>query len=82
MMLWWNKQIIIRVMKNVMEYLNPFVPNAPFMYPLKTSENRKGYWCLQGVQKGCIGNKWVECESMLRSILAYIFSALKICKIE
>ena len=22
-------------------YINPFVPNAPFLYPLKTSENRK-----------------------------------------
>ena len=22
--------------------VNPFVPNAPFLYPLKTSENRKG----------------------------------------
>ena len=21
--------------------VNPFVPNAPFLYPLKTSENRK-----------------------------------------
>ena len=21
--------------------INPFVPNAPFLYPLKTSENRK-----------------------------------------
>ena len=31
--------------------INPFVPNAPFLYPLKTSENRK-------VEKGCIGNKW------------------------
>ena len=30
--------------------INPFVPNAPFLYPLKTSENRK-------VEKGCIGNK-------------------------
>ena len=34
---------------NVQEYqtikrivlINPFVPNAPFLYPLKTSENRK-----------------------------------------
>ena len=34
--------------------VNPFVPNAPFLYPLKTSENRKG------VEKGCIGNKWVN----------------------
>ena len=22
----------------------PFVPNAPFLYPLKTSENRKVHW--------------------------------------
>ena len=22
-------------------YTNPFVPNAPFLYPLKTSENQK-----------------------------------------
>ena len=29
-------------------YFNPFVPNAPFLYPLKTSENRKVFWCFQG----------------------------------
>ena len=34
--------------------LNPFVPNAPFLYPLKTS----GYF--QGVGKGCIGNELVK----------------------
>ena len=32
---------------------NPFVPNAPFLYPLKTSENLT-------VGKGRIGNKWVK----------------------
>ena len=32
--------------------LNLFVPNAPFLYPLKTSENL-------GVRK-CIRNKWVN----------------------
>ena len=31
---------------------NPFVPNAPFLYSLKTSENRKGFWYFQGVKKG------------------------------
>ena len=40
--------------------VNPFVPNAPFLYPLKTSENRKVFWCFQGVDKGCIGNKRVN----------------------
>ena len=39
--------------------INPFVPNAPFLYPLKISENCKVFWCFQRVEKGCIGNKWV-----------------------
>ena len=40
--------------------LNPFVPNAHFLYPLKASENLMVFWCFQGVQKGCIGNKRVK----------------------
>ena len=39
---------------------NPFVPNASFLYPLETSENRKIFWCFQGVEKGYIGNKWIK----------------------
>ena len=38
---------------------SPFVPNALFLYPLKTSENLK-FSCFQGVEKGCIGNKSVK----------------------
>ena len=41
-------------------WFNPFVPNALFLYPLKTSENHKVFWCFQGVEKGCIGNKWAN----------------------
>ena len=41
------------------ERRNPFVSNSPFHYTLKTSENRKVF-CFQGVEKGCIGNKWVK----------------------
>ena len=26
------------------EYVDQFVPNAPFLYPLKTSGNRKVHW--------------------------------------
>ena len=42
-----------------MQHINPFVPNAPFLYPLKTSENPKvsGF---QGAEKGRIGNKWAD----------------------
>ena len=44
---------------NLLRLFNPFVPNAPILYPLKTSENRKVF---QGVEKGCIGNKWVKIQ--------------------
>ena len=33
------------------------VPNAPFLYPLKTSENLAVFECFQKVEQGCIGNK-------------------------
>ena len=39
---------------------NPFVPNALFLYPLKT--------CSQGVDKVCIGNEWVNVVFLLRPI--------------
>ena len=40
--------------------LNPFFPNAPFLYSLKKSENLTIFWCFQGVEEGIIGNKWVN----------------------
>ena len=39
-------------------FINPFVPHAPILYPLKTSENRKVF-CFQELEKGRIRNKWV-----------------------
>ena len=39
---------------------SPFVPNTLFLYPLNTSENLRVFWCFQGVEKRCIGNKWVN----------------------
>ena len=41
-------------------FFNPFVPNAPFLYPLKTSENLMVFLYFQGVEKWCIGNEWVK----------------------
>ena len=38
---------------SILLYINPLVPNAFFLYPLKTS----------GVEKGCIGNKWVNLKT-------------------
>ena len=39
---------------------NPFVPNAPFIYALKTSEKIKVFWYFQEIEKGCIGNELVK----------------------
>ena len=37
----------------VLAPINPFVPNAPFLYPLKTSENRRErvHWEQMGSNK-------------------------------
>ena len=41
-------------------FINPFVPNARLFYSLKTSENHMVFWCFQGLEKECIGNKWIK----------------------
>ena len=40
---------------------NPFDANAPFLYPLKTSET-----CFQGAEKGCNGKEWVNASHQLQ----------------
>ena len=62
--------------------ISPFIPNAPFLYPLKTSENLKVFWWFQGVEKGCIGNKWVKgffskCDQICEKLLAWMLSGLQ-----
>ena len=37
---------------------HPFVPNAPFLFTLKTPYAFP--LCFQGVEKGCIRNEWVN----------------------
>ena len=44
--------------------INPFVLNIHFLYPLKTSENLTVFCCFQGVEKGCIRNKWVNLKKI------------------
>ena len=55
--------------------INLFVPNANFLYPLKTSENLPVFWCFQGLEEGCIENKLVNVMEniygMSASIIAY-----------
>ena len=44
--------------------IKPFVPNASFLYLLKTLERMKI------IGKGCIGNNWLNCLQE-RSLLVY-----------
>ena len=39
---------------------NPSVSNSLFLYPMKTSENRKVSDFFKGLENGCIGNEWVK----------------------
>ena len=55
-----GKGILTRNGLMVMLYnAKQFVPNALFLYPLKTLENLTVFWCFQGVEKECIGNDLV-----------------------
>ena len=47
--------------------INPFVPDATFVYPLKTPE--KVFWCFQGVEKGCIGNEWINHDFVIFNVV-------------
>ena len=39
---------------------NPFQSSVALLYPLKTSENLKVFWCFQGVKQCNTGLKWVN----------------------
>ena len=53
----WNIYIFRRAKTSLVD---PFVPRAPSLYPVKISENLTVFWCFQEVEKGCIVNEWVK----------------------
>ena len=44
----------------LLKTINLLIHNAPFLYSLKTSANRKVFWCFQRVEKGSTGSEWVK----------------------
>ena len=50
-------------------YFNSFVPNALFLFPLKTPENRKVFWCFQGIEKGRVGNELVNMQPVKKKFM-------------
>ena len=45
--------------------LKPF-PSPIFSYPLETSENSKIFSSFHGVEKRCVGSKWVKMITFTR----------------
>ena len=70
---YWEPNFTSNVCSNTFNWLwykncfNPFIPNSSFLYPLKTM------FCFQGVEKGCIGNEWVNMEHFLYHIWIDVF---------
>ena len=62
--------------------ISPFIPNAPFLYPPKTSENSKAFWCFRRLEEWCIRNKWVKIKDALelQSIIS-VFDKAIYCKV-
>ena len=54
-----------------------FASNVPFLYPLKVSENFTVFWCFQGVEKRCIGNKWVNTALIDLTLFTPMFPKLR-----
>ena len=56
----YSERIFLNHLLAIWDQLKPFVPNSPFLYTLKTTENLTIFWCFQGAEKGCIENEWVK----------------------
>ena len=54
---------------------HPFVPNATFLYPLKTLENFTVFWCFQGVEKSALGMNGLK-KLFIDDWLIYLFTDL------
>ena len=55
--------------------INLLEPNAPFLYHLKMSENRKPlvFWHSQGVKKWNVGMRWVKNKHTTREVVEHYF---------
>ena len=61
------------------KWINPFIPITSFLYPLKTAENLRVFLCFQGVEKRCIGNKWIKLYFRFIGLLVPLWSGYHCC---
>ena len=60
--------------------LNPFVPKAPFLYPLKTSKNLRFSDVFRGQRKGALGTNGLKEEGACFKLRHYSHEILKISR--
>ena len=60
-----------------------FVPNASLLYPLKTN-NLTFFWCFQGVEKGCIENKFrrFKFKNLINSLRVNVLHFFRLVTLE
>ena len=92
-MYWWKRQqtqkqffildirvtliLINQVINRGSDVINPFVPNAPFLYPLRKYQNRK-ILCFNEVKKGYAGNEWFNLEGLFQGLKCKYPTVLKL----
>ena len=52
--------------------IKPFVLSAPLLYPVKTSENRKVFWCFQGVEKDALRTNELKKSKMVNQYIVHV----------
>ena len=52
--------LLALIIERTHKRIKPFFPNAAFLYPWKHQKTVRFFWCFQWVEKGSIGNKWVN----------------------
>ena len=64
-------ELVEKIRSSHLEVFNPFIPNTPFIYPLKTSENRKFSHAFRWYRKDILGTKGLILENS--SETAFLF---------
>ena len=54
-----------KLSSRLQEFLENVIVNFSYLHPFVSIRKTKGFLCFQGVEEGCIGNKWVKASAKL-----------------
>ena len=55
----WKVEFLIYKENSILNYFNPFSLNVPFLYPMKTSENRRCSDVFRGYRSRALIENWL-----------------------